>query len=44
MDYKSRHRDNSRIRRRIKDLEAQQMADLAVYFASLPTPPSENAD
>ena len=44
MDYKSRHRDNRRMYRRIKDLEAQQMADLAAYFETLPAPPAENAD
>ena len=44
MDYKSEHRENRRMRRRIKDLEAPQMADLAAYFASLPRPPSENAE
>ncbi len=44
MDYKSKHRSNRRMYRRIKDLEAAQMADLAAYFASLPTPPAENAD
>lgn len=44
MDYKSEHRENRRMRRRIKDLEAPQFADLAVYFASLPRLPAENAD
>ena len=44
MDFNSGHRENRRMRRRIKDLEASQLADLAVYFASLPTPPAENAD
>lgn len=44
MDYKSKNRDNRRMYRRIKDLDAGQMADLAAYFSSLPTPPAENAD
>jgi cytochrome c553 len=42
-DYKDRNRDDRDMYKAMKDLDGQQMADLAAWFASLePAPPAED--
>ncbi len=43
MDYKSKHRDDIEMYRRVRGLDDKQLADLAVWYASLPLPPSAKA-
>jgi len=38
MDYKNGHRSDRSMKKAVKKLDAEMMADLAVWFQSLPTP------
>ena len=42
-DFASGARDNARVRRALRDVSEQEMADVAVYLASLPGPVAKGA-
>jgi len=43
MDYRSKHRDNRDMFKRVRSLDDRQLADMAAWYASLPLPPSAKA-
>ncbi|TNG00424.1 MAG: cytochrome c4 [Gammaproteobacteria bacterium] len=40
MDYKNNKRDNKAMRKRVRKLDAQTMAHISAWYASLPAPPA----